>query len=71
MELTSRRLPLMIIAVLLAILIVQFVSVDREDEKFIDPHTCEIYTMDSQASPREYLGTFDPKCMEIKEQLES
>ena len=67
MDLYSRRLPLILIAVLLGILVAQYLLVVPDQRKLIDPETCEIYVYDpAMADQRQYLGEFDAKCMEIR-----
>lgn len=67
MELASRRLPLMIIGILLAILVVQYVAntSDGPTTKLIDPATCQIYEHDL-GGDRRYLDEFDQKCLDLR-----
>lgn len=68
MDLTSRKLPLMIIVILIVILVVQYV-VDVPDQRMlIDLETCEVYTHDPAFGDQKmYTGEFDAKCLELKE----
>jgi len=69
MNLYSRRIPLILIDVLVCILVVQYVVNAPEADRLIDPVTCEIYASDLPGGERTYLGEFDPKCLEIREIL--
>lgn len=60
----------MIIGVLLAVLVVQYVANMSNVDRFIDPITCEIYTQGAPgAVGKQYIGEFDQKCMDLKEML--
>ena len=65
MDITSRKLPLAIIGVLLAVLVIQYVVDAPDSNMLIDPATCEIYTQDSYGSAKQYTGEFDQKCMDL------
>ncbi|MDE0091544.1 MAG: hypothetical protein OXP12_09420 [Thaumarchaeota archaeon] len=67
MELASRRLPLMIIGVLLAILVVQYVAntSDGPASRLIDPATCQIYEP-IPGGGKSYLDEFDQKCLDLR-----
>ena len=68
MDISSRRLPLAIIAILLAILIVQYVASPAANQsRLIDPMTCEIYLQVEPGGAREYSGEFDQKCVDLRE----
>lgn len=69
MDIAARRIPLMIIGILLAILVVQFVANSSDSNLLIDPSTCEIYTQSSPggAVSKQYTGEFDEKCMQVRE----
>ena len=67
-ELTSRKLPIAIIAVLLGILVVQYVVNVPEPDRLIDPTTCEIYSKGPDGT-RTYLDEFDQKCADLKNLL--
>ncbi len=66
MEISSKKLPIILIVVLLAVLVLQFVSNDSSGGKFIDPETCEIYIKDSQINSKHYLDEYDSKCLDFK-----
>ena len=65
MDLTSKKLPLALIGILLVILAVQIVN-NSSIEKFIDPATCEIWIKSPEPTGRQYLGEFDSKCLDFK-----
>ena len=66
MDISSKKLPIILIVVLLGILILQFVSNDSSGGKLIDPETCEIYIKDSQIGGKQYLDEYDSKCLDFK-----
>ena len=66
MDISSKRLPIILIIVLLGVLVLQFVSNDSSGGKFIDPETCEIYIKDPQINSKKYLDEYDPKCLDFK-----
>ena len=66
MDISSKKLPIILIVVLLGILILQFVSNDSSGGKLIDPETCEIYIKDSQIGGKQYLNEYDSKCLDFK-----
>lgn len=66
MDLTSKKLPIILIIVLIGILIVQVMNNDSNNTKLIDPETCELYIKDLQINPRQYLGEYDQKCVDFK-----
>ena len=65
MDLSSKKLPIILIIVLLGVLAVQYLS-NESNGKFIDPETCEIYIKDSQINGKKYLGEYDEKCLDFK-----
>ena len=65
MDLSSKKLPIILIIVLLGVLAVQYLS-NESSGKFIDPETCEIYIKDSQINSKKYLGEYDEKCLDFK-----
>ncbi len=68
MDVSSKKLPAIIIAVLLVILVAQyFINDSANRSRLIDPDTCQIYTKDSQIGTKHYLDEFDTKCLEFKE----
>ncbi len=66
MDLSSKKLPIILIIVLIGILIVQVMNNDSINSKLIDPVTCELYIKDLQINPRQYLGEYDQKCVDFK-----
>ncbi|RNJ77148.1 MAG: hypothetical protein EB828_01490 [Nitrosopumilus sp. D6] len=66
MDIASKKLPAIIIVVLVGILLVQFVANNPDVERFVDEETCEIYAVDSRVGGKQYLDEFDPACMELK-----
>ncbi len=66
MDISSKKLPIILIVILLGILILQFTSHDSSGSKFIDPETCELYIKDSQINGKQYLNEYDSKCLEFK-----
>ncbi len=56
----------MLIGILLAVLVVQYVANEPDPDRLIDPATCEIYTQDAPGGGSRYSGEFDQKCMEWK-----
>ena len=65
MDISSKKLPIILIIVLIGILIMQFVSNDNFTP-MIDPETCELYTVDSQINVKTYLDEFNQKCLDFK-----
>lgn len=66
MDIASKRLPAIIIVILIGVLLVQLVANNSGVERFVDEQTCEIYAVDSQIGGRQYTDEFDPACMEFK-----
>ena len=67
MDISSKKLPIILIVVLLGILALQYFSNDSSGGKLIDPETCEIYIKDPQINSKKYLDEYDTKCLEFKE----
>jgi hypothetical protein len=67
MDISSKKLPIILIIVLLGILALQYFSNDSSGGKLIDPETCEIYIKDPQINSKKYLGEYDSKCLEFKD----
>ena len=67
MDITSRKLPIILIVVLIGIIALQYFSNDSSGGKLIDPETCEIYIKDPQINSKQYLDEYDSKCLEFKE----
>ena len=66
MDISSKKLPIILIALLLVILVVQYFSNDTSNSRFIDSETCEIWVKDKFSNEPQYLGEYDPKCMDLK-----
>jgi len=66
MDLSSKKLPIILIIALVGILVVQVMNNDSNNNKLIDPETCELYIKDLQINPRQYLGEYDQKCVDFK-----
>ena len=66
MDISSAKLPAILILVLIGVLILQFVSNTDDNSPMIDSETCELYIQDSQINTKKYLNEFDPKCMDFK-----
>ena len=67
MDISSKKLPIILIIVLLGILALQYFSNDSSGGKLIDPETCEIYIKDPQINSKKYLNEYDTKCLEFKD----
>jgi hypothetical protein len=65
-DLSQKRLPIILIIVLVAILIFQYVSNVPNSSKLIDSETCELYVKDNQINGKKYLDEYDSKCLEMK-----
>jgi hypothetical protein len=65
-DLSSKKLPIILIIVLIGILVVQVMNNDSNNRKLIDPETCELYIKDLQINPKQYLGEYDQKCVDFK-----
>jgi hypothetical protein len=65
MDISSKRLPIILIVVLIVILVLQFMNNDN-NSKLIDPETCELYIKDLQINARQYLDEYDSKCLDFK-----
>ena len=57
MDISSRTFPLILIFVLVGILLLQFVTSDK-NAPMIDSETCELYLQDSQINAKKYLNEF-------------
>lgn len=66
MDISQKRLPIILIIVLLGILVLQFVSNEQNATTLIDPSTCELYIKDSQINGKQYLNEYDSKCLDFK-----
>lgn len=65
-DISQKRLPIILILVLVGILVLQFVTNNQNSSMLIDPETCEIYIKDAQINGKQYLNEFDSKCLDIK-----
>jgi len=65
MDISSTKLPIILILVLVGILLLQFATNDNS-KPLIDPETCELYITDSQINTKTYLNEFNEKCLEFK-----
>ncbi len=65
MDIYSSKFAMMLIVILVAILVIQFISNDNS-RPMIDSETCELYIIDSKINARQYLGEFDSKCLDFK-----
>ena len=65
MDISSKKLPIILILVLVGVLVLQFVTNDNS-KPLIDPETCELYIVDSQINTKTYLDEFNEKCLEFK-----
>ena len=66
MDISSAKLPAILILVLIGVLVLQFVSNADDNSPMIDSETCELYIQDSQINSKKYLNEFDPKCIDFK-----
>ncbi|PIW32345.1 MAG: hypothetical protein COW27_04415 [Nitrosopumilales archaeon CG15_BIG_FIL_POST_REV_8_21_14_020_37_12] len=66
MDLTQKRLPAILIIVLVGILIFQYTANTSNTKKLIDFETCEIYLQDNQINSKKYLNEYDSKCLDLK-----
>jgi len=64
-DISSKKLPIILIIILSSILVIQFVSNDS-NRKFIDSETCEIWVEDELTKKPRYLDEFDTKCLDFK-----
>ncbi len=65
MDISSKTFPLILIFVLVGILLLQFVTSDK-NTPMIDSETCELYLQDSQINAKKYLNEFNSKCLDFK-----
>ena len=63
MDLASKKLPLALIVVLVAVLAVQ-AALNSPAETRVDAETCEVYEGGPGQSDRRYLGEFDQECLD-------
>ena len=65
MDISSKKLPIILIVVLVGILVLQFMN-NENNSKLIDPETCELYIKDLQINAKQYLDEYDSKCLDFK-----
>jgi len=65
MDIYGRKLPIIIIIILVGILVLQFMNNDN-NSPLIDSETCEIFIEDSQFGGKKYLNEYDSKCLDFK-----
>jgi uncharacterized membrane protein YukC len=65
-DLSQKRLPAVLIIILVAILIFQYVTNEPNAKRLIDSETCELYIKYNQINGKKYLDEYDPKCLEAK-----
>jgi len=66
-DIYQKKVPAVLIIILVGILILQYVASEQNTGKLIDFETCELYINDSQTSIKQYLNEYDSKCLEMKE----
>ena len=65
MDIYSRKLPIIIIIILVGILTFQVMN-NNNNSTIIDSETCELYIVDSQFGGKKYLNEYDQKCLDFK-----
>ncbi len=65
MDIYGRKLPIIIIIILVGILVLQFMNNDN-NSTLIDSETCELFIEDSQFGGKKYLNEYDSKCLDFK-----
>ena len=65
MDIYSRKFPIIIIIILVAILVFQIMN-NENNVRLIDSETCELYIEDSQFGGKKYLDEYDSKCLDFK-----
>ena len=65
MDIYSRKLPIIIIIILVGILTFQVMN-NTNNSMIIDSETCELYIVDSQFGGKKYLDEYDQKCLDFK-----
>ena len=66
MDIYSTRVPVILIIVLVGILILQYVTNDKNSSILIDYQTCELYIQELQINAKQFLNEFGSKCLEMK-----
>jgi hypothetical protein len=64
-DIYSRKIPIILIIILVGILTLQFMSNDNNSPS-IDSETCELYIKNPQFNGKKYLDEYDSKCLEFK-----
>ena len=65
MDISSKKLPAILIVALDGVLLLQLLTNDNS-APVIDPETCELYIVDSQINSKTYLDEFNQKCLDFK-----
>ena len=65
MDISQKRLPMILIIILVVVLIVQFMG-NQQSATLIDTQTCELYIKDAQIGGKQYLGEYDSKCLDLR-----
>ena len=65
MDISSKKLPFILIIVLVGVLLLQFATNDNS-APLIDPETCEWYIVASQLNSKTYRDEFNQKCLAFK-----
>jgi uncharacterized membrane protein YukC len=65
-DLSQKRLPIILIILLVGVLIFQYVSSVPNASKLIDSETCQLFIKDNQINSKKYLDEYDAKCLEMK-----
>ena len=66
LDYTQKRLPILIIIILIGILAFQYMVNFKNPTTIIDSETCELYIKDNQINSKKYLNEYDTKCLELK-----
>lgn len=66
MDITQKRIPIILIIILVCVLIFQYVTNISNTTTLIDSETCELYIKDNQINSKKYLGEYDSRCLDIK-----
>ncbi|MDH3502294.1 MAG: hypothetical protein OEL69_07300 [Nitrosopumilus sp.] len=66
MDISQKRLPVILIIVLVGVLVFQYVTGMPNASKLIDSETCQLYIKDNQINSKKFLDEYDSKCLEIK-----
>ncbi len=66
MDISQKRLPVILIIILIGVLAFQYVTNVPNASTLIDSETCELYIKDNHFNSKKYLDEYDPKCLEMK-----